>query len=391
MTDRLLGLLTLLACLVATASADAAPAMAEMAEEEEAAATAETAASDPAPRPEWGHGWKPSVPNPAGWDWLLMSSGEWLKGEIVLMRDFDLQFESDEFDVVTVDWQDVEAMYTQHVYTYLLHDARTAYTGTMAMHDGRILVNDGDVILSLDRDELLSITPSSEREINLWSARISVGLSARSGNTDQADLTGRASFAREGPRTQLGLDYTGAYGILEGDTNTNNHRGNATFDVLLGRDLFVTPASFEVFSDEFQNISYRLTPGAGLGYYLVRHPDIEWQVRAGAGYQRTRFNSAFAGEDSAADDAAVLIGTFLDADITSRVDLILEYKLQLIVTDLGATNHHAQTTLELELTSFIDLDVSFIWDRIEDPSQETSGAAPKSDDFRLSVGLAIEY
>jgi hypothetical protein len=134
-----------------------------------------------------------------------------------------------------------------------------------------------------------------------------------------------------------------------------------------------------------------LTPTVGAGYFLVRHPQIDWEVRLTTGYQHTRIDSARAGESKTSENAATVFSTTIDSELTSSVDLILEYQLQFITPDTGRTNHHAVSTLEVELTSVVDLDVSFIWDRIEDPETESDGDAPKTDDFRLTVGLAIEF
>jgi hypothetical protein len=81
----------------------------------------------------------------------------------------------------------------------------------------------------------------------------------------------------------------------------------------------VVRARFEVFTDEFQNVSYRLPPTAGLGYYLVRRPAIDWQVRLMGGYQHTRFDSATPGDSKNSDNGAVIFATSLDADLNSRV------------------------------------------------------------------------
>ena len=50
-------------------------------------------------KPEWSGAFTPPDPIPGGWDWFRMSSGEWIKGEIVLMRNFE--FDSDEFQNVS--------------------------------------------------------------------------------------------------------------------------------------------------------------------------------------------------------------------------------------------------------------------------------------------------
>lgn len=94
--------------------------------------------------------------------------------------------------------------------------------------------------------------------------RASAGFSYRSGHTDQSDITGRMKLGREGRNTRIGVEYNGAYGSIDNEKNTNNHRGRATFDYFVTHDFFLTPAVFEVFSDEFQNspIGSRPLPGS---------------------------------------------------------------------------------------------------------------------------------
>jgi hypothetical protein len=39
------------------------------------------------------------------------------------------------------------------------------------------------------------------------------------------------------------------------------------------------------------------------------------------------------------------------------------------------------TALEIELTRRLDLDLSFVWDRIQDPKPEADGQVPEHDDY----------
>ena len=54
--------------------------------------------------------WQPSPPMPDAFDWVQTTSGEWLKGEIVGMYDEKLSFDSDEFGLQIIDWEDVEEL-----------------------------------------------------------------------------------------------------------------------------------------------------------------------------------------------------------------------------------------------------------------------------------------
>lgn len=344
-----------------------------------------------AAQPRWDGIWQPPPYNAKGWDWVRLDSGEWIKGEIFVMRDFRLHFDSDEFNLVEIEWKDVVEILTERVYTVVLDDMKTTHTGTIAMRGASVSVDVGGRIVTFDRGAVLAITPNANRELSLWNARGSIGLGLRSGNTDESDISGKLTLGREAEWTRFQFEYDGAYGSLDNQKNTNNHRGRSQFDYFLSRDLFLTPAAFEVYSDEFQNISYRLTPTGGIGYYLARRSALEWQARIGAGYQRTRFDSVVVGDSSASDNGAIVASTTIDLDLTSRVDLILEYQIQLIAPETDQTSHHSDVTFEIKLTSALDLDISFVWDRIERPDPDSSGRRPDSNDFRTSVGLAIEY
>ena len=46
---------------------------------------------------------------------------------------------------------------------------------------------------------------------------------------------------------------------------------------------------------------------------------------------------------------------------------------------------------EIVLTSAIDLDLIFVWDRLEEPEKDSNQETPDSDDFRISAGLAVEF
>jgi len=341
--------------------------------------------------PLWNGAWQPPERDRRGWDWVRLKTNEWVKGEILLMRDFDLRFNSDEFGDVVFSWEDVREIVSERGHIFILNDLRTRYLGTMIMRGDQISVRVGERVETFDRSRLLAITPSTHREINLWYARAVFGLGLRAGNTEQADITGQAKVWREGANTRFVADYNGVYSSFDQLKNTNNHRGHLTLDYFLTPNFFLVPGDFEVFTDEFQNISYRLTPTLGAGYFLIRRAKVDWEARLTTGYQHTRSDSAVANGSKTADNSAFVFSSEIDAELTSYVDLILSYQLQFIAPDTNRTNHHSRAALEIELTSIIDLDVSFVWDRIEKPETESDGETPKTNDFRLTVGLAIEF
>ncbi len=59
-------------------------------------------------------------------EWIRLGSGEWLEGEIDLLRDESLAFESDELGELELDWEDVAEIYSARRNTCYFEDAVVA-------------------------------------------------------------------------------------------------------------------------------------------------------------------------------------------------------------------------------------------------------------------------
>ena len=75
----------------------------------------------------------------------------------------------------------------------------------------------------------------------------------------------------------------------------------------------------------------------------------------------------------------------------SWLDYGFDYSFFLTNEATGTYNHHLVTGLEFEITSLIDFDVTFVWDRIQDPRPDADGVLPEQDDYRLIVALGFEF
>jgi len=52
--------------------------------------------------------WVPPSALPEKFDWIQLTSGEWLKGDLKVLYDDKLEFDSDELDLLELDWEDVK-------------------------------------------------------------------------------------------------------------------------------------------------------------------------------------------------------------------------------------------------------------------------------------------
>ena len=94
-------------------------------------------------------------PMPDKFDWVQLKSGEWLKGEIKVLYEESLEFDSEELELLKLDFADIKQIRSAQVLNIRMRDGRTA-TGQVLMEDGTIRVL-GDapqqrVLPALDRN-----------------------------------------------------------------------------------------------------------------------------------------------------------------------------------------------------------------------------------------------
>jgi len=333
--------------------------------------------------------WEPSPPMPDEFDWVQLTSGEWLKGEIKVMYEDELEFDSDKLDLLTLDMEDVQQIRSAQVLNVRMTGGETA-TGKVLMEDGKIRVL-GDAPADYDRADLLSLTAGVPREINYWSGKVSAGGNLRSGNTDQVELSAAASFKRRTVENRISLDYLGNFSETNDVQSANNQRANAVWDWFFSDKLFLRPVFVEYFSDPFQNIDARYTLGTGLGYQLIDTSKTDWSIFAGPAWQSTRFDQVEPGESRSEDTWALSAGTTFDTELTSRIDFTYDYRFQFTSRESGRYNHHMIGTFAIELTDSLDLDLSLVWDRIQKPRPDADGVVPKQDDYRFIVGVGYDF
>ena len=91
--------------------------------------------------------WAPPDPSKAGWDWAQLDTGEWIKGEQLVLQDEEVIFDSDNFDEIDLDWEDIVELRLARSRTFRRLGRRT-YVGMGELRDGimRIRTRDGEVL-----------------------------------------------------------------------------------------------------------------------------------------------------------------------------------------------------------------------------------------------------
>ncbi len=333
--------------------------------------------------------WQPPPPMPDEFDWIQLTSGEWLKGEIIAMYDDSLEFDSDELDLLNLDWGDIKELRSAGVMQvgFLEH---IVATGKLYV-DGDTIRVMGDEDQEFERSLVLSITSGPPRESSYWSGKIGLGATFRSGNTDQTEANGWATITRRTVKNRIILDFLGAYNVTDDVQTANNQRASATWNRFISDRFFLAPLFGEFYHDPFQNIGQRWTLGTGLGYQIIDSPKVNWQVTAGPAYQYTKFDDVVEGESDTDGAPAVMVGTSYDNEITGSLDFNLVYRFTLTNEESGRYIHHFVTGFDVEMTSLLDFNIGLVWDRIQEPRPDSDGVVPEQDDYRFILGLGFSF
>ena len=337
--------------------------------------------------------WETALPPTDRFDWLQTTSGEWLKGELKVLYSGKLEFDSKKFKLRTLDMDDV-ARYLGHGTKRISVDTPTGsqtVNGVVTIDRQRVIVVTDKGTRSFDRSLLISITPGASSEGDNWSGKISLGLNFSRGNTDQTDKIGKLLIRRRTPENRLLIDYLGRFSEVEDTETVNNHRLNLLYDVYPERGFFWRPIFLEYYQDPFQNIDYRATIGVGAGYHLLDKSGLTWNISGGPAYRVNRYDSVQAGEDDRVDTPALVVGTFVDTEVTDTIDFKTLYNFSIVNRESGSYTHQVRATFNIELTSIIDFDVSLVWDRTRDPQPRSDGSLPDRDDFHWLLTLGFDF
>lgn len=339
---------------------------------------------------------KPTPVFKQDFDWIMLTSDEWLKGDIVSLYDEKLEFDSDELGMQSIDWEDVAELRSKQWQSIRMFDGTIA-EGYLVLKGGQLSLVKGGVSTQYELTNLLSIASSGKNERDLWDGYINLGINLREGNTVQLDYTFSSGIQRRSASSRFKADYTSDYSRYEDQDSAevtvtaNSERLTSSYDWFFNPKVYFRAADIEYIADEFLNLDYRLHYGIALGYHIIDTGRTTWGVNAGPSYQKSKFLDVQGSESDTEDSYGLTLGTDFTFELTGTIDYAAKYSVQMINEAAGGNIHHFQTGLEVELTYDFDLDLTFYIDRTNNPKPDSEGNIPEKDDYRLVVGFGYDF
>ncbi len=338
-------------------------------------------------------------PADSKFDWLQLTSGEWLKGDFKVMYDFTVEFDSDEMGLHTFDFDDVKQVRTRAMKSVFLegeNDPRdtSVLRGVLVIEGDQVTLIRSEHEVSIPREKVISIAGGKQRERDYWSGMASIGLNMRGGNTETVDATVIANLKRRTAQTRFNTDYLANYSKTKKVDTAENQRLSGYFDWFFTGRFYWQVLDLEYYRDPFSNIGGQYSVSTGVGYDLMRTSRTEWTINTGLGRQTLRFESVQPGDSPSSDSFFFTAGTKFDYELTDDIDLLYDYSMRLLNTENGEYTHHMLGTISFDVLGDLDLDFSIIWDHISKPTPLNAAGiitTPEQDDYQLIVSLAYDF
>jgi hypothetical protein len=336
-------------------------------------------------------------------DWIELTTGEWLKGDLHWLRPKGLEsgknlsFYSKKLDGLTLSWSSIAGVHSPKIKSYRFKD-KTTVSGEAIITKDAVIIQSDQGVETYPRAALVSISEGPPRERTWWSTMLSLGLSANAGNTNQGTLTTQWSLTRTDGHSLQGLSYLGTVAYTNGELNVNRHLGEVDTALYLWDRFYLIPIAGQLLYDAFQNIKLRATPGVGAGVYLFKKTrqrrkhtnQFEWDVQSGLGYQFLGFLSTPPGAANPQNDGFILFRTHWKLEfLNDNVELTIDWRTNLVYTTFGSTNHTGTVDVSVEITDRFSFLTTFLFLRTRDPEPRSDGTEPKENDYQVVFSLAL--
>ena len=328
-------------------------------------------------------------------DIFLLKNGDRMQGTFESLADHQIHFQGVSLDEIalgdlTLEFADIVQVQFRAENTFDFPNKKKL-VGVAKISGDTITVQTKEREERLPRSDLVSITKGSISELDLWSGGASVGLTKNSGNSNELQLLVLAHLVREGEKVRFRTNYRNDLSKTNGLDTVKNQRLDSRVDLLIRDRLYLSPAMLDYYSDEFQNIDWRLSPGAGAGYEIVQNKKAEWDANLALVYQETHYVSVFGTQSPQENAVALKFQTHFKLAFNSYVTLHGDYSLTADLEDTQDITQHSLVKLKVDMSRHLDLNLAFVWDRVGDPQANAQGVVPKKDDFKISFGAGVHF
>jgi hypothetical protein len=318
-------------------------------------------------------------------DTVILRSGNPVIGEVQSLKRGSLSFDTEEMDVVEIDWDDIAFVRSASYFEVTLSSG-ALYFGSLAGADtARLVVVGVDRSDTLAFQDVVAIGSIEQGFFARTNGFIDVGTNLARANR-LASVLVKGRFTYRGP--WWGFDVSGeSYwqrqeSVSEAnDTTTQTTKRNA-FGLSVNRSLgarWVIVGSGQLEQNQELELDRRLLGSFGGGYQIIRNHGVEWYVGAGGTVNDERYTDE---EPNTTAELQVITG--FDAFDVGDVDLYTKVTTYSSPADGGRFRMDVDARIAWEIFSDFTIGLN-VTERFD--SKPPSATAAKRDyQYALSIG-----
>lgn len=219
------------------------------------------------------------------------------------------------------------------------------------------------------------IIVTAKEHTNEWQAKINTGFNRRRGNVNDTNLTGGLKISKNSGHDEWTIDANARYEEDDRRMNAQEYIGSMRYAFSFGPDLkWYSFAKVQGEHDKFEDIDYRYTPSAGLGYWFADAPEFKFLIEIGGGVTYTEYTS-----DANADPTAEIIPRiFIEKKITEDLLLHDDFIVYPALSDTGEYRFKSIAAADYAITQNLTARLSLINEYTSNPPSPT-----KKNDTRI--------
>ncbi len=318
-------------------------------------------------------------------DTVILRSGNPVVGEVKSLRRGSLSFDTDEMDVVKIDWDDIAFVRSASFFEVTLSRG-AQYFGSLAGADTAMLL-----VVGVDRTDTLAfhdvvrIGPIEKGFFARTNGFVDLGTNLARANR-LASLLVKGRFTYRGPEWGFDVNAESYWQRQEsvgqaGDTTTQTTKRNSG-SLGINRSVgarWVLIGTGQVEQNQELELDRRLLGTLGGGYQVIRNQGVEWYVGAGGTINHERYT----GEEPATTGEFLAVTGFDAFDVG---DIDLYTTVTTYSTPAGGGRFRVDIDARIAWEIFSDFTVGLnVTERFDSrPPSET--AAKRDYQYSLSIG-----
>ena len=215
-----------------------------------------------------------------------------------------------------------------------------------------------------------------------WSGDFSFGYDELGGNTRESSLSLRLLLNRKTEKDEFTAKGEMYYSSANDKMDAQKWYNMFRYAYSLRNRRWYNYYKIENDHDRFANVTYRVLPSLGIGYWFFDSDALKLLFELGVGWEHTEYYGAFKDRN----EAVLLPRMFFEKSILAKLRFSQELAMYPSLTEEGEYRLHSETAFINPINDSLALRLSFI----DDYDSEPTGDA-KRNDYRFICALSYYF